>query len=227
MVEGDYWLYTLPVKRGSEAGTAVEFGRHDGRQANSPKYYRGVSRRRFWKSVEEDLLTAPEDPSIRYTCEVLGHSHGSGYQHASVMQTVRFADPVEGAVQIRCRAVDVTPAREVRRTSRRAVRRPTAAVRFPPCPEPRHGDPGRHEEGALPRQLVPSYYSNRRGAQRDRLERGTLPSMSKALKGSQNFRQHLSCRSRPTPSTSEATITPSFQDQSQNPRPTGATAQRR
>ena len=105
MVEGDYWLYTLPVKR-LEAGTAVEFDATMAGEANSPKYFiveyldGGV-----WKSVEEDLLTAPEDPSIRYTYKCSGTATGSGYQHASVMQTVRFADPVEGAVQIRCRAV--------------------------------------------------------------------------------------------------------------------------
>ncbi len=105
MVEGDYWLYTLPVKR-LEAGTAVEFDATMAGEANSPKYFiveyldGGV-----WKSVEEDLLTAPEDPSIRYTYKCSGVASGTNYQHASVMQTIRFAAPVEGAVQIRCRAV--------------------------------------------------------------------------------------------------------------------------
>lgn len=105
MVEGDYWLYTLPVKR-LEAGTAVEFDATMAGEANSPKYFiveyldGGV-----WKSVEEDLLTAPEDPSIRYSYKCSGVATGTNYQHASVMQTIRFTDPVEGAVQIRCRAV--------------------------------------------------------------------------------------------------------------------------
>ena len=105
MVEGDYWLYTLPVKR-LEAGTAVEFDATMTGEANSPKYFiveyldGGV-----WKSVEEDLLTAPEDPSIRYTYKCSGVASGTNYQHASIMQTIRFAAPVEGAVQIRCRAV--------------------------------------------------------------------------------------------------------------------------
>lgn len=105
MVEGDYWLYTLPVKR-LEAGTAVEFDATMASEANSPKYFiveyldGGV-----WKSVEEDLLTAPEDPSIRYTYKCSGVASGTNYQHASIMQTIRFAAPVEGAVQIRCRAV--------------------------------------------------------------------------------------------------------------------------
>ena len=105
MVEGDYWLYTLPVKR-LEAGTAVEFDATMAGEANSPKYFiveyldGGV-----WKSVEEDLLTAPEDPSIRYSYKCSGVATGTNYQHASIMQTIRFTDPVEGAVQIRCRAV--------------------------------------------------------------------------------------------------------------------------
>ena len=105
MVEGDYWLYTLPVRR-LEAGTAVEFDATMAGEANSPKYFiveyldGGV-----WKSVEEDLLTAPEDPSIRYSYKCSGVATGTNYQHASIMQTIRFTDPVEGAVQIRCRAV--------------------------------------------------------------------------------------------------------------------------
>lgn len=105
MVEGDYWLYTLPVKR-LEAGTAVEFDATMAGEANSPKYFiveyldGGV-----WKSIEEDLLTAPEDPSIRYSYKCSGVASGTNYQHASIMQTIRFTNPVEGAVQIRCRAV--------------------------------------------------------------------------------------------------------------------------
>ena len=105
MVEGDYWLYTLPVQR-LEAGTAIEFDVTMTGEANSPKYFiieyldGGV-----WKSVEEDLLTAPEDPSVRYSYKCSGVSTGTNYQHATVMQTIRFENPVEGAVQIRCRAV--------------------------------------------------------------------------------------------------------------------------
>ena len=38
MVEGDYWLYTLPVRR-LEAGTAVEFDATMAGEANSPKYF--------------------------------------------------------------------------------------------------------------------------------------------------------------------------------------------
>ena len=105
MVEGDYWLYTMPVKQ-LPAGTAIEFNATMAGEANSPKYFiveylDGGT----WKSVEEDLLTAPEDPSIRYTYKCSGVSSGTNYQHANVMQTIRFTQPVTGAVQIRCRAV--------------------------------------------------------------------------------------------------------------------------
>ena len=84
----------------------MEFDATMAGEANSPKYFiveyldRGV-----WKSIEEDLLTAPEDPSIRYSYKCSGVATGTNYQHASIMQTIRFTDPVEGAVQIRCRAV--------------------------------------------------------------------------------------------------------------------------
>ena len=106
MVEGDYWLYTLPVKR-LEAGTAVEFDATMAGETNSPKYFiveyldGGV-----WKSVEADLLTAPENPAVRYTYKCSGTATGSSYQHATVMQTMRFENAVtDGEVKIRCRAV--------------------------------------------------------------------------------------------------------------------------
>lgn len=106
MVEGDYWLYTLPVRR-LEAGTAVEFDATMAGEANSPKYFiveyldGGV-----WKSVEADLLTAPENPAVRYTYKCSGTATGSSYQHATVMQTMRFENAVtDGEVKIRCRAV--------------------------------------------------------------------------------------------------------------------------
>ena len=98
MVEGDYWLYTLPVKR-LEAGTAVEFDATMAGETNSPKYFiveyldRGV-----WKSIEEDLLTAPAAPSLRYSYKCSDMATGANYQHASIIQTIRFTDPVEGAV---------------------------------------------------------------------------------------------------------------------------------
>ena len=76
-------------------------------EANSPKYFiveyldGGV-----WKSVEADLLTAPENPAVRYTYKCSGTATGSSYQHATVMQTMRFENAVtDGEVKIRCRAV--------------------------------------------------------------------------------------------------------------------------
>ena len=59
-----------------------------------------------WKSVEADLLTAPENPAVRYTYKCSGTATGSSYQHATVMQTMRFENAVtDGEVKIRCRAV--------------------------------------------------------------------------------------------------------------------------
>ena len=106
MVEGDYWLYTFPVEN-LAAGSVVDFNATMAGEANSPKYFiveyldGGV-----WKSVEADLLTAPENPAVRYTYKCSGTATGSSYQHATVMQAMRFENAVtDGEVKIRCRAV--------------------------------------------------------------------------------------------------------------------------
>lgn len=106
MVEGDYWLYTFPVEN-LASGSVVDFNATMAGEANSPKYFiveyldGGV-----WKSVEADLLTAPENPAVRYTYKCSGTATGSSYQHATVMQTMRFENAVtDGEVKIRCRAV--------------------------------------------------------------------------------------------------------------------------
>ena len=106
MVEGDYRLYTFPVEN-LAAGSVVDFNATMAGEANSPKYFiveyldGGV-----WKSVEADLLTAPENPAVRYTYKCSGTATGSSYQHATVMQTMRFENAVtDGEVKIRCRAV--------------------------------------------------------------------------------------------------------------------------
>lgn len=105
MAEGDCWLYTVPTGR-LEAGTALEFDATVTGKAYSPKYFiveyldGGV-----WKSVAEDLLTAPEEPTLRYTYKCSGVASGRAYQRTNVMQTFRLTEPAVGAVQIRCRAV--------------------------------------------------------------------------------------------------------------------------
>lgn len=56
--------------------------------------------------VVAGLLTAPENPAVRYTYKCSGTATGSSYQHATVMQTMRFENAVtDGEVKIRCRAV--------------------------------------------------------------------------------------------------------------------------
>lgn len=111
MVEGDYWLFTFNAQD-LTAGSTIEFDATMAGDAKSPKYWiveyldGGV-----WKSVEEDLLTAEEDPSIRYTYKCSGDvSTGSGaadsYQYTTVLQSMTFDNtPADGLVKIRCRAV--------------------------------------------------------------------------------------------------------------------------
>jgi len=189
MVEGDYWLYTLPVRR-LEAGTAVEFDATMAGEANSPKYFiveyldGGV-----WKSVEEDLLTAPEDPSIRYSYKCSDMATGANYQHASIMQTIRFTDPVEGAVHPLLHRGTL----HLRGRHAEHLGEPAAAlwVLRLLCPEPRHGGPGQHEKGALPRQLVLLLQQPGVDAQRNRLERRHDLNIKGHFKGSQTINQLL------------------------------------
>ncbi len=102
--EGDYLLYVLPVKH-VDAGSAIEFNATVGGGTGAPKYYiveyfeDGV-----WKSVEEDLRTAAEDPSVKYTYMSSGAL--DPYQYTTVMQTIRLGKAIDnGELKIRCRAV--------------------------------------------------------------------------------------------------------------------------
>ena len=110
MVEGDYWLYTFDAS--IDAGSVIAFNATMAGDKKAPKYFiveyldGGV-----WKSTEEDLLTAEEDASVKYTYKLSGEvSTGSPdtYQYTTVMQTCRFENAAD-KVQIRCRAVgDIT-----------------------------------------------------------------------------------------------------------------------
>ncbi len=106
MIEGDYWLYVLPVEH-LEAGSAIDFYATMGGDAAAPKYFiveyfEGGE----WKAVEEDLRTAAEDSSIRYTYMSSGDIGRKTYQHATVSQTIRLGEAVDnGELKIRCRAV--------------------------------------------------------------------------------------------------------------------------
>ena len=211
MVEGDYWLYTLPVRR-LEAGTAVEFDATMAGEANSPKYFiveyldGGV-----WKSVEEDLLTAPEDPSIRYSYKCSGVATGTNYQHASIMQTIRFTDPVEGAVQIRCRAVGPYTCTGGRALMSRTSARRSRATR-------------KRCSASATRSPITA---TRRGCSKRSPGTKATISMSRGISRVRRISDSSwGCRSRPTPSTSEATTTPSFRTRARIPRPTDATARR-
>ena len=106
MVEGDYWLYTFDAS--VDAGSVIAFNATMAGDKKAPKYfivefYDGGE----WKSTEEDLLSASEDASVKYTYKLSGEvSTGSPdtYQYTTVMQTYRFENTAE-KVLIRCRAV--------------------------------------------------------------------------------------------------------------------------
>lgn len=107
MVEGDYWLYTFDADLA--AGSVVAFNATMAGDKKAPKYFiveylDGGE----WKCTEEDLLTASEDASVKYTYKLSGEvSTGSPdtYQYTTVMQTCRFENAVDGQLKIRCRAV--------------------------------------------------------------------------------------------------------------------------
>lgn len=106
MVEGDYWLYTFDAD--ISAGSVIAFNATMAGDKKAPKYFiveyfDGGE----WKSTAEDLLTASEDASVKYTYKLSGEvSTGSPdtYQYTTVMQTCRFESAAD-KVQIRCRAV--------------------------------------------------------------------------------------------------------------------------
>lgn len=106
MVEGDYWLYTFDAS--VSAGSVIAFNATMAGDKKAPKYFiveylDGGE----WKSAEEDLLTASEDASVKYTYKLSGEvSTGSPdtYQYTTVMQTCRFTSGAD-KLQIRCRAV--------------------------------------------------------------------------------------------------------------------------
>ncbi len=102
--EGDYLLYVLPVKH-VDAGSAIEFNATVGGGTGAPKYYIvEYFEDGQWKAVEEDLRTASEDPSIKYTYMSSGAL--DPYQYTTVMQTIRLAKAIDnGELKIRCRAV--------------------------------------------------------------------------------------------------------------------------
>lgn len=109
MVEGDYWLYTFDVAS-LDAGSVIAFNATMAGDKKAPKYFiveylDGGE----WKSTEEDLLTASEDASVKYTYKLSGDvltGSPDTYQYTTVMQTCRFENAVtDGKVQIRCRAV--------------------------------------------------------------------------------------------------------------------------
>ena len=221
MVEGDYWLYTFPVEN-LAAGSVVDFNATMAGEANSPKYFiveyldGGV-----WKSVEADLLTAPENPAVRYTYKCSGTATGSSYQHATVMQTMRFENAVtDGEVKIRCRAVGPYTCAG----GTQNITATNAASSIPP-----YGFTGSYVQNfgtATPRDTTKvlclgnsfSYYSNPAWMLKEIAWReGHALNIKAHFKGSQTLTQHLSLGFSTDVIEQGGYDCAFLQDQSQNP----------
>lgn len=104
LLEGDALVWTLPAENVA-AGSRIQFDCIMGPSAASAhKYwlfeYKDGGQ---WKSVEEDLRTAPEKASIKYTTRL---HYASSYQYSSVCQSFTLENPIaEGTLKVRMRAV--------------------------------------------------------------------------------------------------------------------------
>ena len=230
MVEGDYWLYTLPVKR-LEAGTAVEFDATMAGEANSPKYFiLSISTEVSGRVSKRTCSPLPKTPrSATPTSVRAWHREPTTSTPASCRPS---GSPPPSRVRCRSAAApwDVTPAREARRTSRRAVRR--ACCRPMGSQAPMSRTSARRSRATRKRCSASVIRSpttaTRRGC--SRRSRGTkaTTSMSRAIsRVRRTSDSNWDSRSRPTPSTSGATTTPSFRTRARTPRPTDATARLR
>lgn len=105
MLENDYMLWEVPVERLS-TGSYVEFtaafcGDEDAPKYFIMEYFDGGE----WKSSENDLLSVPENPELKYSFILSGKLH-KNYQRTSVYQTFRLEDSIEDDnLKIRCRVV--------------------------------------------------------------------------------------------------------------------------
>lgn len=225
--EGDYWLYTFPVQH-LDAGTAIEFDATMGGGTGAPKYYIvEYFEDGEWKSVEEDLRTAPEDASIKYTYRSSGNIDSSGYQHATVMQTIRLAKAIDdGELKIRCRAVGNMTASDT----------PQDISKLGRSLMPLFGFTGSYVQNlgtAEPKDTKKvlclgnsfSYYSNPVWMLKEiAYSQGHYMRIRTHLKGSQNFTQHCSLLMS-LDAIDQGDFDYAFiQDQSQNPAKYGQTA---
>ena len=105
MTEGDYILFTVPVQN-LKAGSHIEIDAVVISSPDSPKYFIAeIQDGKRWKSVEDDLRTAVEDPEVKYTFMCSG-TVPEKYQHNSIYQTFRLSKAIRrGELKIRFRAV--------------------------------------------------------------------------------------------------------------------------
>lgn len=105
MLEGDYWLWRMPVKY-LPAGSYILFNVTLSGGMDSPKYYiveyldGGV-----WKSAD-NLRTVPEKTSLKYSFKVFGVQNGGKYQHATVTKILKVDNEIiDSEFKVRCRVV--------------------------------------------------------------------------------------------------------------------------
>lgn len=104
--EGDCWLFTLPGIT-CNAGAAFDFYTTLCESAKAPKYYiceyydSGE-----WRCDESSLLTATEDPTLKYSLKTSGTGLTTSAQYTSFDQSFRISGALDnGTVYIRLRAV--------------------------------------------------------------------------------------------------------------------------
>lgn len=100
---GDYILFCTPVSH-IEAGSHIEIDAVVMSSPHSPKYFIAeILDGKEWKSSEDDLRTAEEDPQVKYTFRCSG-TGAKGYQHNSIYQTFRLSKAIKnGVLKIRFR----------------------------------------------------------------------------------------------------------------------------
>ncbi len=206
--------------------------RHDGRRSQFAQIlHRGVSRRRCLEERRRGPAHRTRRPFDPLHLQVLGHSHGKRLPARQRHADRPFRDPVTAA------SANPLPRRGTLHLLGRYAEHlgeqfgePTAAVRILGLATSRTS--ARRSRATRRRCSASATRSPitaiRRGCSKRSPGTRDITSMSKGTSRVRRISGSIwSCRSRPTPSTSEATITPSFRTRARIPRPTGATAQRR
>jgi len=221
LVKDDCLMFSFPVEN-IGAGTWFQFNTIIGSKTNAHKYYileylDGGQ----WKSVPENLRTASEDASLKYTFMVSGMQSGADYQHASVFQLFRLDNAISsGTLKVRLRAVGTyTCSGVAESTSNSTAEIFIPAFGFSGAYCCKIGDSApKTEKRVLALGNSFSYYNNPLWyLQEIAVKEGNFVELSGHVKGSQNLAQHASL-TLSTEVVSQGHYDYAFlQDQSENP----------